>query len=1095
MTSKWLPFSLDDLALVAKVDLPHHVLDAANERIRVTWTSRLAGCYPCEVVGHALSRDGLHMRSVDIRLPDGAIVRLVASAQPTPDTHAILESSHWSITNRCLTPRGNTRWKRPIPQAEKLDSSTRAKVKDSWARGVQFSQSHEQDGKGLRVPQSGALHAIAAHWSVKTTPGLVVMPTGTGKTDTMIAALVMRAPRRTLVLVPSDVLRTQLSEKFQTLGVLRAAGALHADALNPVTGIPLSSDVFTDGIDDLKLCNVVISTVAMIDQISEQTLLCFKQLFDVVFVDEVHHAPAKSWRRILENTLDCALIGFSATPFREDAQRIPGTIIYNFPLRRAQELGYFRPLSLKLIDEPDYEKAHEGIARAAVEQLRRDEALGFRHVVLARTSTKTHAERLFSDIYARLAPEFNPVVMHSSTPGRALILEAIRDGYHRIVICVDMFGEGFDMPSLKIAALHVIHKSLAITLQFTGRFTRSAHSVGNATVIANVANESLSPALDELYAESADWQELLPRLSESAIGNELKTAEFESKAKAQHLPDTNLFDLFSITPSLRSSFFRAASFSTDAIARSLPKNVQLHAQWISDDRDLVICITKAHRSIPWASARGVSDEVWELWLIAYNVDKQLLYINVSSRPSLQLEFAKRITKQTASLIRGEVMFRALADMKRLKLYNVGLYGKGRLRFRMFTGRDVAEQITLANQANNAKSNLFGRGYEEGANKTLGVSHKGRAWSMEAATVPSWKEWCDAVATKITDSNITTDAFLKHTLNPKAVTSLPALGILAVIEPDAWLVDEGMAPQIAISETLAVSCREIYVSRFAKRGDSLVVSLSHEDAEVAELQLTWGPGEEEQRLAVMRGPALLMVDEGGISWLDYLLDHPFTVLFEDGSELQGGVHLQRSGGQAILFDKTHGQHIEWGSTPLKVESKWKGGILRPKSIQGWWIDHLLDGDSQIIMDDDDANESADIVEIAFDDNDITCRLYHCKYSAGAEPGVRVNDVQVVCAQATRSAKWADAPEALFTHLHLREAPQRRGGRPSRFERGDLKQLSTVKRLLPHRRFNLQIYVVQPGLSIDDVDRNISLVLGASDNFIQELTGYPLTFLGS
>jgi superfamily II DNA or RNA helicase len=45
-----------------------------------------------------------------------------------------------------------------------------------------------------------------------------------------------------------------------------------------------------------------------------------------------------------------------------------------------------------------------------------------------------------------------------------------------------MLGEGYDLPNLKIAALHDQHKSLAITLQFIGRFTRSSSNtpIGDA---------------------------------------------------------------------------------------------------------------------------------------------------------------------------------------------------------------------------------------------------------------------------------------------------------------------------------------------------------------------------------------------------------------------------------------------------------------------------------------------------------------------------------------------------------------------------------------------------------------------------------------
>ena len=35
-----------------------------------------------------------------------------------------------------------------------------------------------------------------------------------------------------------------------------------------------------------------------------------------------------------------------------------------------------------------------------------------------------------------------------------------------------MLGEGFDLPALKVAVVHDPQKSLAVTLQFIGRFTR-----------------------------------------------------------------------------------------------------------------------------------------------------------------------------------------------------------------------------------------------------------------------------------------------------------------------------------------------------------------------------------------------------------------------------------------------------------------------------------------------------------------------------------------------------------------------------------------------------------------------------------------------
>lgn len=95
-------------------------------------------------------------------------------------------------------------------------------VRKTWAAGILYPEERRgKDGKveriGLRPPQIGALHAIAAHFTVSKSPSLVVMPTGTGKTEVMLATSIMRCPERLLVLVPSDALRTQTYKKFSGL--------------------------------------------------------------------------------------------------------------------------------------------------------------------------------------------------------------------------------------------------------------------------------------------------------------------------------------------------------------------------------------------------------------------------------------------------------------------------------------------------------------------------------------------------------------------------------------------------------------------------------------------------------------------------------------------------------------------------------------------------------------------------------------------------------------------------------------------------------------------------------------------------------------
>lgn len=54
----------------------------------------------------------------------------------------------------------------------------------------------------------------------------IVMPTGTGKTETILSMVVAGKFERTLVIVPSDALREQINTKFIHLGLLRKLGLI-----------------------------------------------------------------------------------------------------------------------------------------------------------------------------------------------------------------------------------------------------------------------------------------------------------------------------------------------------------------------------------------------------------------------------------------------------------------------------------------------------------------------------------------------------------------------------------------------------------------------------------------------------------------------------------------------------------------------------------------------------------------------------------------------------------------------------------------------------------------------------------------------------
>jgi hypothetical protein len=148
-----------------------------------------------------------------------------------------------------------------IDRIDQLDGFA-ANALHSWANGFNFIKEDIANGiRGLRNPQIGALHGVLAHWSVSNEVATVVMPTGTGKTETMLSLLLAVPCHRVLVIVPTDALRTQIADKFISLGILKPTGVASHAARYPVVGIlrhrpatpHLTEELFTR-------CNVVVTT-------------------------------------------------------------------------------------------------------------------------------------------------------------------------------------------------------------------------------------------------------------------------------------------------------------------------------------------------------------------------------------------------------------------------------------------------------------------------------------------------------------------------------------------------------------------------------------------------------------------------------------------------------------------------------------------------------------------------------------------------------------------------------------------------------------------------------------------------------------------
>ena len=99
----------------------------------------------------------------------------------------------------------------------------------------------------------------------------------------------------------------------------------------------------------------------------------------------------------------------------------------------------------------------------------------------------------------------------------------------RIIVCVDMLGEGFDLPELKVGAIHSVRKSLSPMIQLIGRFTRttSDNKLGTASVfVIRGPAAALSP-VRELLREDVDWNLLLHDITERKATQAEELSEFD----------------------------------------------------------------------------------------------------------------------------------------------------------------------------------------------------------------------------------------------------------------------------------------------------------------------------------------------------------------------------------------------------------------------------------------------------------------------------------------------------------------------------------------------------------------------------------------
>lgn len=999
----------------------------------------------------------------------------------------------------------------------KISEYTPNEVLASWTNQFVFKQEIDEEHPGLRKPQLGALHAVLGHFLAPNEVATVVLPTGTGKTETMLSALVAGKCKKLLVTVPSSELRNQLYGKFKNLGILKDPkfGIVGENALYPIVGVVNTAFRSVAELTAfVEKCNVVITTMQIINSAPQEQQNVYVSAFTSVFVDEAHHIVAASWRRFADRFPKDRLVQFTATPYRNDGQRLEGKIIFNYPLKQAQEDGYYKTINFLPIREYDDDKVDRAIAAKAIEKLREDLAAGCHHMLMARCENKSRAIDVYG-IYQELCPDLNPVILYSGHPQYKENYRIVLRREAKVIVCVNMLGEGFDLPELKIAAFHDIRKSLPVTLQFAGRFTRTSRdaNLGGASFVANLADVTVQQELNNLYEEDADWNILLANANDNRVNNQ---EEYKQLLDGFRNGVSSKIPVSSVYPKLSAVVYK--SYTNTWHPEDFLKGIRsfddldFTSYDINDTEKLVVAVYAKEQNIEGIRIKDVKTLAWSYLVLFWDSNKNLLFINSSDNGSVYKDVANHVIGENGRepvLINGINVFRTFYNVKRTKLRNVGLkvyLGKD-VRFRMHAGRDVEKALSDAELRNSEKAFVVGDGFENGDKTSIGASFKGRIWSLNGAgDILTFKNWCLAQGDKLTNEAINGNQILTETLIPKTTHQMPQRAVPFAIDWDALLWTE---TENHFTFNLQGVESHLYNTEIELRENNLIqdnavffaVTNGNQRVEF-KLELfenRMNPDNVYPDYRVVKitdGDATIKYGRQEVDLATFFYNYAPTIFFTDGSCLCGTEYIELKV-QPALYDRNRIIGWNWQGVNLALESQGVAPNLKTNSIQYRVIQKLMNEDYDIIYDDDNSGEIADVITLKQENNEIHIELYHLKFAQGGVVTGRIGNFYEVCGQAQKSSNWKyREPEEMMNHLLRREIKREGKEECSRIQKGDhdtlVKLLKLAKKKIPVK---YSIYIVQPGASKVGLSNEILTLLGVTDSFLKDRTGIDLQVITS
>lgn len=947
---------------------------------------------------------------------------------------------------------------------------------------------HAPDNFSLRPAQLGAVHSLMAHWSLSGDPATVVLPTGTGKTETMLTITLLDNAKKVLVIVPSDDLRNQLTHKFATWGLLRELGVIPQHSRNPVV-LKLKHTIrFPEHLDILKQADVIVSTPGLIANAPVELQKRLKDIISHVFFDEAHHIVADTWSKIKSLFLEKKVVQFTATPYRNDRKPIEGKIVYNYPLSKALDDECFSKISLVAVNERDPRYKDRAIADKAIERLREDRKNGFtRHKMMVRVKNKSQATTLF-ELYQSWFPEMNITLVHSGVQKKKQTIEDILNGKYDIVVCVDMLKEGFDFPDFKIAAVHGIHKSMAVLLQFIGRFTRHQHGLGDASFVVNYSDETISSELEELLQEGSGWELVIKEIADEKKQNAETLLDFLQGCQPLSGfddPDVTLNPKL-VFPALSFVCFNCESvdwtkfhesFSTSKYALSQP--------YFNKEENVFYFSTQKRDKVSWARSKKIKDQKWDLFVMHHDPETKLLYIGYSEKKPDLDGLVSSIAQGAYSILNKDCVFRVFDSIMRLSIIHAGIFKPANHlhRYSRLSGPDVSTELSRWKEGNRCeKSDFVGVGFRNGEPVNIGASAKGKIWSpSKSGNILEWKQWCLEMGRLITNENIDADQLLEDSAKKIDLKDKEYGGaypsdmvILAADWADALYTNiYKLILEVSSSKSYLLSECSLKYEGFTKDTAKLIFILPDGSNTPFSIVIGGEKGHSVQGLekciykvaGLKRDPVPLA---------QFFQEQPPTLFLIGGDIISGCVYTKYNTSTLASIPDDQIQTLEWQDVDFTKESLYKSHKPRLNSIQQYMMDKLKGEGASIVFNDDNSGESADIVAVFEKDKEVLFKLVHCKYSK-AKAGSRLSDLYEVCGQAIVSLRYKWRPEDLVKHLERRNSSGVLKGK--RFYHGDLTDLNRIKASLKYKEIHFEFAIAQPGVSAKALEDDMKNLLGS------------------